>query len=133
MLKAGPHAVIRAFEVEPAYRDKTFVGFRIVRINPHPVFGVASQIKIGDILVSANGVRIETPSQFMGAWQKLKTVKSVTIRLCETVNQNSLLGRLTDDSAYLVGGATDCIASFSCPAPTSLAQLEIQSLRLLQG
>ena len=81
VLKAGPHAVIRAFEVEPAYRDKTFVGFRIVRINPHPVFGVASQIKIGDILVSANGVRIETPSQFMGAWQKLKTVKSVTIRL----------------------------------------------------
>lgn len=81
VLKAGPHAVIRAFEVEPAYRDKTFVGFRIVRIHPHPVFGVASQIKNGDILVSANGVRIETPSQFMGAWQKLKTVKSVTIRL----------------------------------------------------
>lgn len=80
VLKAGPHAVIRAFEVEPAYRDKAFVGFRIMRINPHPVFGVASQIKIGDILVSANGVRIETPGQFMGAWQKLKTAKSVTIR-----------------------------------------------------
>ena len=37
VLKAGPHAVIRAFEVEPAYRDKTFVGFprTLSLLSPH--------------------------------------------------------------------------------------------------
>ena len=61
--------------VEPAYADKQFIGFRVVQRTPHPVLPNDAAVKVGDVVVSANGVRLETPGQFMSAWSKLKSTK----------------------------------------------------------
>ena len=81
LLKSGPHAMIRSFLVEPAYKDKTFLGFRLVQRTPHPVLSSTGPVLIGDIIVSANGVRLETPAQYMAAWSKLKTQRSFSVVL----------------------------------------------------
>ena len=81
LLKTGPHAMIRAFLVEPAYQDKKFLGFRLVQRTPHPLLPMNGPVQIGDIIVSANGVRLETPAQYMAAWGKLKTERSFSIVL----------------------------------------------------
>ena len=75
ILKAGPHALIRSFLVEPAYEGKIFLGFKVVQRTDHPAIGKDALIKVGDIVVSANGVRLETPAQFMSAWRKLREQK----------------------------------------------------------
>ena len=71
-LKAGPHAIIRSFLVEPAYTGKQFLGFKVVARTPHPVVETNALIQLGDIVVAANGIRLETPAQFMSAWRKLR-------------------------------------------------------------
>jgi S1-C subfamily serine protease len=81
LLKSGPHALIRAFLVEPAYEDGKFKGFRVVQRTPHPVLADEGPVAVGDIIVSANGVRLETPGQFMAAWGKLKSVRQFSIVL----------------------------------------------------
>ena len=81
LLKSGPHALIRAFLVEPAYADGQFKGFRLVQRTPHPVLADRGPIQVGDIIVSANGVRLETPGQFMTAWGKLKSVRQFSVVL----------------------------------------------------
>ena len=75
ILKAGPHALIRSFLVEPAYADKRFLGFKLIQRTAHPAIGQDALIKVGDIIVAANGVRLETPAQFMSAWRKLREDK----------------------------------------------------------
>ena len=75
ILKAGPHALIRSFLVEPAYEEKKFLGFKVIQRTHHPVIAQDALIKVGDIVVSANGVRLETPAQFMSAWRKLRDQK----------------------------------------------------------
>ena len=81
LLKSGPHALIRAFLVEPAYTDGQFTGFRVVQRTPHPVLADKGPVVVGDIIVSANGVRLETPAQFMAAWGKLKSLRQFSIVL----------------------------------------------------
>jgi S1-C subfamily serine protease len=79
LLKSGPHALIRAFLVEPAYAGKRFIGFRVVQRTPHPVLSIDAPVKVGDVIVSANGVRLETPGQFMAAWGKLRSTKVFSV------------------------------------------------------
>tara|TARA_B100000674_G_C37519883_1_gene768865 strand:- start:100 stop:489 length:390 start_codon:yes stop_codon:yes gene_type:complete len=81
VLKAGPHAMIRAFYVEPAYHDKRFLGFKVVARTPHPVIEEQALIKVGDIVVAANGIRLETPAQFMAAWRKLREVSDFSVQV----------------------------------------------------
>ena len=75
ILKAGPHALISSFLVEPVYEQKKFLGFKVIQRTHHPVIAQDALIKVGDIVVSANGVRLETPAQFMSAWRKLRDQK----------------------------------------------------------
>ena len=79
LLKSGPHALIRAFLVEPAYSGKAFIGFRVIQRTLHPVLPIDAPVKVGDVVVSANGVRLETPAQFMSAWGKLKSTKAFSL------------------------------------------------------
>lgn len=79
LLKSGPHALIRAFLVEPSYADKAFIGFRVVQRTPHPVLSDHAPVKVGDVVVSANGIRLETPGQFMAAWGKLKSTQAFSV------------------------------------------------------
>ena len=81
ILKAGPHALIRSFLVEPAYEEKTFLGFKVVQRTHHPAIGQDAPIKVGDIIVSANVVRLETPAQFMSAWRKLRERKVFVVEV----------------------------------------------------
>ncbi|MGB0646393.1 MAG: hypothetical protein ACPGQS_04415 [Bradymonadia bacterium] len=81
LLKSGPHAMIRSFLVEPAYKDKKFLGFRLIQRTPHPVLSASGPVRTGDIIVSANGVRLETPAQYMAAWGKLKTERAFSVVL----------------------------------------------------
>lgn len=96
LLKSGPHALIRAFLVEPAYTDGKFRGFRVAQRTPHPVLADEGPVRVGDIIVSANGVRLETPGQFMSAWGKLKSERNFSIVLIRADKRIELKWSLED-------------------------------------
>ena len=96
LLKAGPHALIRSFLVEPAYEQKRFLGFKIVQRTAHPVIAPNAMVKVGDIVVAANGVRLETPAQFMSAWRKLRERKTFAIELLRNKEKVSYRWTLVD-------------------------------------
>ena len=76
ILEAGPRALVSSFLVQPAYGPKKrFLGFQIVQRTAHAAIGPNAAIKVGDIVVAANGIRLETPAQFMSAWRKLREQK----------------------------------------------------------
>ena len=95
-LKAGPHALIRSFLVEPAYKQKRFLGFKIVQRTTHPVIATNALVKVGDIVVAANGTRLETPAQFMSAWRKLRERKVFAIELLRNGEKMSYRWTLVD-------------------------------------
>ncbi len=99
LLKSGPHALIRAFLVEPAYVAGKFQGFRLVQRTPHPVLTDEGPVRLGDIIVSANGVRLETPGQFMAAWGKLKTGRQFSIVLLRANKRINLKWYLEDSKS----------------------------------
>ena len=96
LLKAGPHALIRSFLVEPAYEQKRFLGFKIVQRTSHPVIDIDAMVKVGDIVVAANGIRLETPAQFMSAWRKLREQKIFAIELLRNKEKLSYRWTLVD-------------------------------------
>ena len=96
LLKAGPHALIRSFLVEPAYEQKRFLGFKIVQRTAHPVIATNALVKVGDIVVAANGIHLETPAQFMSAWRKLRERKVFAIELLRNKEKVSYRWTLVD-------------------------------------
>ena len=96
LMKSGPHALIRAFLVEPAYVQSKFIGFRVVKRMPHPVLADNAHVSVGDIVVSANGVRLESPGQFMAAWGKLKSLKRFSVVLMRKQERITLKWYLED-------------------------------------
>jgi type II secretory pathway component PulC len=77
----GPHAVVAALAVEPAFERKRFVGFRILRVASRSPFAGRDGVRPGDVVMRVNGEPLERPDQFMRAWEVARAAAVIEVRL----------------------------------------------------
>jgi S1-C subfamily serine protease len=65
-------------EVEPAFDNGAFSGFRIVRLEP-PDFWQGVDLAPGDVVTAVNGMPIERDTQAYDALMALKTAKELRV------------------------------------------------------
>jgi S1-C subfamily serine protease len=65
-------------EVEPAFDNGAFAGFRVVRLEP-PEFWRGVDLAPGDVVTSVNGLPIERETQAHEALLALKTAKELRV------------------------------------------------------
>lgn len=88
---AGPQALLRALETEPARAEGKVLGYRVVSIAPGAAFLHRAQLLPGDIILRVNGTSIITPDGFMKVWEALPKATAIDISLLrgsETLNRH---------------------------------------------
>lgn len=88
---AGPQALLRALETEPARAEGKVLGYRVVSIAPGAAFLRRAQILPGDIILRVNGTSIITPDGFMKVWTDLPKATAIDLSLLrgtESINRH---------------------------------------------
>ncbi len=82
--KRGPQRFIARLRVKATFNRGRFFGWRMLSYRgPGP-------IKPGDVIIDVNGMPIERPDQFMKVWEKLPTIKELTVKLLRDGKPNTL-------------------------------------------
>ena len=74
-ISEGPAAVLARVTTEPARARGKFIGFRITAFHPEPPKAV--DIRVGDIVVAVNGLKIITPEDYFRVFQELNVVSEL--------------------------------------------------------
>jgi type II secretory pathway component PulC len=79
-LAAGPGRFLQRVKVLP-YRDSgRFVGYQIIRLFPGEGIPM-TKVRIGDVVLHANGRAIQTPDDFMALWNELSSAEALELDL----------------------------------------------------
>lgn len=81
VLQAGPGMLLQQLQLVPQRDGKRFVGFRIRTWFPANPELQTDQIRVGDVVVTVNGQRIERPEDLMALWAQLPAASEVSVRV----------------------------------------------------
>jgi len=79
--REGPQRFIASLHVKPHVVGTRFVGYTLVGFEPTSPMKGGQYIQVGDTVMSVNGYSLEKPDQFMKAWQRLRTAKTLEVRV----------------------------------------------------
>lgn len=77
----GPQYIAASVRVEPAREGRRFIGFRILGFDPQSPFAEAKGLRVGDVVLRANGESIERPESFMRAWTLARQADHIELRV----------------------------------------------------
>ena len=81
VVAGGPGRLLSYLRVSPAFRSSRFLGYRILEIlTADPRFG-PPHLLTGDIVLRANGFRVERPEQYIKAFESLKGAREISLDL----------------------------------------------------
>jgi S1-C subfamily serine protease len=75
-LNAGPGAFLGTVKLRAVTSGGRFVGWKILAMDARYA---SSGVKVGDVVRSVNGQRIERPDDMVGLWQVLRTANVVEL------------------------------------------------------
>ena len=78
-IKQGLQKVMRWYFVKPAYKGSAFVGYQVVQIYNERL--EKGPLRIGDVLMSINGLPVERPEHALAIWRGLWGKKRLKIAL----------------------------------------------------
>jgi hypothetical protein len=82
LVAGGLGAFLARIEVSPVMSRGRFVGFRLDAAQDLADWRAAgADIRLGDIVLRINGVRIERPEQAMWAFERLRIVSAIEVEL----------------------------------------------------
>ncbi|MEI8259353.1 MAG: hypothetical protein WCJ30_27110 [Deltaproteobacteria bacterium] len=82
LVARGLGPFLARIEVSPVLAAGRFVGFRLDRATDLADWQAAgADIRLGDVIVRVNGVRIERPEQGLWAFEQLRIVRAIDVEL----------------------------------------------------
>jgi type II secretory pathway component PulC len=76
---AGPQQFVAKVKVHPVMKAGQFLGYAIENFPSNELAYQNWNLQRDDIILSVNGLSLETPADFMNAWASLKKAKSLQI------------------------------------------------------
>lgn len=93
-LSAGPAALLAKVQTKAILNNGKFVGFKIVRFNQgEPKI---PELRVGDVVISINGHKVERPEDYFEIFQKLKTAKELSFNILRSGVPESLKYAIVD-------------------------------------
>ncbi len=81
-LTRGLGVFLARVDVSPAMTNGRFVGFRLERADDIDDWHSAgADIRIGDVILRVNGIRIERPEQALWAFERLRIARAIDVDL----------------------------------------------------
>jgi len=96
-LRLGPQAFLAQVRVTPASLEGRFVGFRLEELFPGDPRFAGLDLHPGDVITRVNGRPIESPDQFLGLWESLKTSPSLAVEYLRGGMVRVLRWQIVDD------------------------------------
>ncbi|MEZ4475081.1 MAG: hypothetical protein R3F60_30680 [bacterium] len=81
VVAAGPQRFIASVRVVPAMDGGRFLGFQLAGVQAGSPLEGSENVRIGDVVVTVNGMPVERPDQFMKAWGGLKKAERIDVKL----------------------------------------------------
>lgn len=97
VLQAGPGALLQQLQLVPHRDGKRFVGFRIRTWFPSNPELQTDRIRVGDVVVSVNGRRIERPEDLMTLWTQLPAATEVSVRVVRGDQEQDIAFPIQED------------------------------------
>ncbi|GMV44251.1 MAG: hypothetical protein AMXMBFR64_59670 [Myxococcales bacterium] len=97
ILQGGPGMLLQQLQVVPQREGKRFVGFRIRTWFPGNPDLQTDRIRVGDVVVSVNGRRIERPDDLMALWTTLPTATELTVHVVRDGGEHDLSFPIVED------------------------------------
>ena len=80
-LERGPSYTLTVVEVDPARKESSFVGFEVTAIAASARGFLGPWIQVGDVVTHVNGIKLESPDDYLQVWRSLQDVEAVRIDL----------------------------------------------------
>jgi S1-C subfamily serine protease len=95
----GPAYFLRQFAPEPFRHHGVFVGWELTALfpdDPH-LCGVDCDVALGDVILSVNGSRLETPQQLSDVFSDLASLQSLEVHSLREGKRRDVTYRIVDD------------------------------------
>ena len=96
VLDRGLGRYLQNIEMEPAFHQGAFVGFRIVSFFPGSLEYASIDLRPGDTVTSVNGRPIERPEQAVAVWEALRTASDLVVHYRRGDHEHALHFRIVD-------------------------------------
>jgi type II secretory pathway component PulC len=106
-IDAGLGYFFQRVELEPSVENGRFKGFRIMKLKT-PDFWQGVDLRRGDVVLSVNGMPIETDMQAFNAAQALKKSSEIRVKYLRAGRERELVFKIVDppDRAKPLPGAS---------------------------
>lgn len=104
---------LQRVDVEPAFADEKFLGFKIVQLHPM-AWWQGVDILPGDIVLSLNGMPIERATEAHTAFESLRTASELRVAYIRNGQRRELKYAIVEQ-----GGASGAVAPPAAAAPAS--------------
>jgi hypothetical protein len=96
VLDRGLGRYLQNVEMEPAFHQGAFVGFRILSFFPGDLDYASIDLRPGDTVTSVNGRPIERPEQAVAVWEALRTASNLVVHYRRGDAEHALHFRIVD-------------------------------------